>query len=226
MNNGEHSGTRGVKVTRKVTMGVKTWSDNTFKHRNAPTFIQSVPASHRINKQNCIVYLTQERIQRRLLFNWTILWFARDNVPLKTMNSQFWHWAGTAVAPRWLKEVRYRRDIFEVFFLLFFFPTFSSSSSSSLENKTAKYQHKNHRVLHISNGTILHNSIWLNRKAVKCQLSLWPSEIGVHLGRNRLWVRFLAVSDIYPMFIQPTITWVPSGFSGYISYYGLTQKLC
>ena len=36
------------------------------------------------------------------------------------------------------------------------------------------------------------------------------------LGQNRLWVRFLAVSDIYPMFIEPTITWVPSGFSGYI----------
>ena len=26
----------------------------------------------------------------------------------------------------------------------------------------------------------------------------------------------LAVLDIYPMFIEPTITWVPSGFSGYI----------
>ena len=24
------------------------------------------------------------------------------------------------------------------------------------------------------------------------------------------------LSDIYPMFIEPTITWVPSGFSGYI----------
>ena len=47
-------------------------------------------------------------------------------------------------------------------------------------------------------------------------LSLWPSGIGSRLGRNRLWVRFLAVSDIYPMFIEPTITWVPSGFSGYI----------
>ena len=35
-------------------------------------------------------------------------------------------------------------------------------------------------------------------------------------GRNRLWVWFLAVSDIYPMFIEPTITWVLSGFSGYI----------
>ena len=46
--------------------------------------------------------------------------------------------------------------------------------------------------------------------------SLWPSGISMHLGRNRLWVQFLAVSDIYPMFIQPTITWVPSGFSGYI----------
>ena len=46
--------------------------------------------------------------------------------------------------------------------------------------------------------------------------SLWPRGIGSRLGRNRLWVRFLAVSDIYPMFIEPTITWVPSGFSGYI----------
>ena len=46
--------------------------------------------------------------------------------------------------------------------------------------------------------------------------SLWPSGIGSRLVRNRLWVRFLAVSDIYPMFIEPTITWVPSGFTGYI----------
>ena len=46
--------------------------------------------------------------------------------------------------------------------------------------------------------------------------TLWPSGIDSRLGRNRLGVRFLAVSDIYPMFIEPTITWVPSGFSGYI----------
>ena len=46
--------------------------------------------------------------------------------------------------------------------------------------------------------------------------SLWPSGIGSRLGRNRSWVWFLAVSDIYPMFIERTITWVPSGFSGYI----------
>ena len=46
--------------------------------------------------------------------------------------------------------------------------------------------------------------------------SPWPSGIDSRLGRNRLGVRFLAVSDIYPMFIKPTITWVPSGFSGYI----------
>ena len=45
---------------------------------------------------------------------------------------------------------------------------------------------------------------------------LWPSGIGSRLGRKRLWVRFLAVTDINPMFIEPTITWVPSGFSGYI----------
>ena len=24
------------------------------------------------------------------------------------------------------------------------------------------------------------------------------------------------MSEIYPMFIEPTITWIPSGFSGYI----------
>ena len=46
--------------------------------------------------------------------------------------------------------------------------------------------------------------------------SLWPSDIGSRLGQNRLWVRFLAVSDIYPMFIEPTITWALSGISGYI----------
>ena len=45
---------------------------------------------------------------------------------------------------------------------------------------------------------------------------LWPSVIGTHVGRNRSRVQFLAVSDIYPMFIEPTITWVPSGFCGYI----------
>ena len=49
--------------------------------------------------------------------------------------------------------------------------------------------------------------------------SVWPSGIGSRLGRNKLWVRFLAVSDTYPMCIEPTITWVLSGFSGYI--YGL-----
>ena len=48
------------------------------------------------------------------------------------------------------------------------------------------------------------------------EMEMWPSGIGSHLGRNRLWVRFLAVSDIYPMFTEPTITWVSSGFSGYI----------
>ena len=40
----------------------------------------------------------------------------------------------------------------------------------------------------------------------------WPSEIGSRLGQNRLWVRFLAVSDVYPMFIELAITCVPSAF--------------
>ena len=47
-------------------------------------------------------------------------------------------------------------------------------------------------------------------------MSLWPSGSDSRLGRNRLWVRFLEVSDIYPMFKEPMITQVPSGFSGYI----------
>ena len=53
--------------------------------------------------------------------------------------------------------------------------------------------------------------------------SLWPSGIGFHLGRNRLrvrnrlWVRFLAVSDIYPMFIEPTITWGYQWEENYLS---------
>ena len=34
--------------------------------------------------------------------------------------------------------------------------------------------------------------------------------------REHFAVRVLAVSDTYPMFVEPTITWVPSGFSGYI----------
>ena len=44
----------------------------------------------------------------------------------------------------------------------------------------------------------------------------WPSGIGSRLGENRLRVRFLVVSDIYPMFIELTISWVSSGFSVYI----------
>ena len=35
--------------------------------------------------------------------------------------------------------------------------------------------------------------------------SLWPSGIGSPLGQNRLWVQFLAVSDIYPIFIEATL---------------------
>ena len=48
--------------------------------------------------------------------------------------------------------------------------------------------------------------------------SQWPSGIGEPLGEEQV------VSSIpgsvgyisYPMFIDPTITWVPSGFPGYI----------
>ena len=49
----------------------------------------------------------------------------------------------------------------------------------------------------------------------KITVTVAYSGISTLLGRNKLWVRFPAVSDIYPMFIEPTITQVPSEFSGY-----------
>ena len=72
------------------------------------------------------------------------------------------------------------------------------------------------RKFHCSNYICCSCRIILRWTAPTICPSLWPSGIGSRLGRNRLWVRFLAVSDIYPMFIEFTITWVPSGFSGYI----------
>ena len=51
-------------------------------------------------------------------------------------------------------------------------------------------------------------------------LSLWPSGICAHLVRKRLRVQVLAVSDTYPIFIEPKIIWVPSGISRYIWHYG------
>ena len=69
--------------------------------------------------------------------------------------------------------------------------------------------------------------------------SLWPSGISAHLGRNRLRVRFLPVLDdghnimayciiiiiSYLIFIEPTITWVPSGFSRYhMAWYKIVFK--
>ena len=62
---------------------------------------------------------------------------------------------------------------------------------------------KNKRKTTFSDEKTMHSSNLLNR--------LWSSGIGSSLERNRLWVWFLAVSDIYPMFIEPTITWVSSG---------------
>ena len=56
--------------------------------------------------------------------------------------------------------------------------------------------------------------MFLHDKPHRPSPSLWPSGIGSRLGRNRLWVRFLTVSDIYPMFIEPTITWSLRGSLG------------
>ena len=70
--------------------------------------------------------------------------------------------------------------------------------------------------LHVYGHASGHASVLTYNKKEK----LWPSVIGTHLGRNRSWVQFLAVSDIYPMFVEPSIPWVRSGFCGYI------QKLC
>ena len=54
----------------------------------------------------------------------------------------------------------------------------------------------------------------------RIMLSLWPRGIGTRLGRNRLWAWWRIPGSVgyisYPMFIEPTITWVPSGFSGCI----------
>ena len=86
---------------------------------------------------------------------------------------------------------------------------------------------------HLPNPILLTLFMWLHGSAAEAvtvrkvnktvcvanQRHLWPSGISSCLGRNRLWVRFLADVGyiiIYPMFIEPTITWVPSGFSGYI----------
>ena len=63
-------------------------------------------------------------------------------------------------------------------------------------------------------------TVWKKSKTsqllINLSVTVAYSGIGSRLGRNRLWVRFLAVSDIYPIFIEPTITWVPLGYSGYI----------
>ena len=48
--------------------------------------------------------------------------------------------------------------------------------------------------------------------------SLWPSGIDAHVGTEQVLslipgsVKYVS----YPMFIEPTITWIPSGFSGYM----------
>ena len=47
-------------------------------------------------------------------------------------------------------------------------------------------------------------------------MSLWPRGIGPCMRWNRLRVQVLVVSNTYPMFIEPTISRFPSGFSGYI----------
>ena len=46
---------------------------------------------------------------------------------------------------------------------------------------------------------------------------LWPSGIyRLPLGTDQVVSSIPDLSDIYPMFIEPTITWFPSGFSEYI----------
>ena len=61
------------------------------------------------------------------------------------------------------------------------------------------------QFMHARNLIFLH---WLKLLSVAGKptrkLSLWPSGISSRLGRNRLRVRFQAMSDIYPMFIEPT----------------------
>ena len=70
------------------------------------------------------------------------------------------------------------------------------------------------KIYKLSNQNVLQTGKVNNKKS--CDILISVSVVGAHLGRNRLWVRFLAVSNVYIMFIEPTIKWVPSGFSGYI----------
>ena len=66
-------------------------------------------------------------------------------------------------------------------------------------------------------GTPLDVHVWLSVLVYKSDqltsLSLWPRGIGSRLGQNRLWVLFLAVSDIYPCSLSLRLleSWVPSG---------------
>ena len=65
--------------------------------------------------------------------------------------------------------------------------------------------------------------VWCDAEGCKLNCpSLWPRGIGSHLGRNTKVVSLIpgSVGYIsYPMKIEPTITWVLSGFSGYIWLY-------
>ena len=53
-------------------------------------------------------------------------------------------------------------------------------------------------------------------------ISRWPSGIGSHLGRKGLRVRLLAVSDIYPVFIERLLGSLRSS----LGTHDLTQTLC
>ena len=52
------------------------------------------------------------------------------------------------------------------------------------------------------------------------RMALWPSGIGSRLGRNRLWVRFLALSDIYhiPCSLSLRLLWSLRGSLGRPTY--------
>ena len=74
------------------------------------------------------------------------------------------------------------------------------SSSTKIVNSDI-YRLMSSQSLTICNSSN-QNVLQLEKKTIRSHVIfyytlLWSSGIGAHLGRNRLWVRFLAMSDVY-----------------------------
>ena len=86
------------------------------------------------------------------------------------------------------------------------------------------------RLYQVTTIGIVHSVHWLVSLTTRQPQKLWPSGISSRLGRNRLWVRFLAVSGSVGYISQ--VHWAYYYFLGslvsgnFLGSYGLTQKLC